>query len=216
MNYLRICGLLAMIVAANPAGAQQDPSEVFEIDAQRSDIHWRVYRDVPLARFGHSHVISVGVPDGVVNLGADPSQASFELEIPVADLIVDDPRLRSEGGEEFSSQPSAEDIAGTRENMLGEPVLDGDRFPLLRVSGRNWTGPAEAESIDLTIEILGRSIEVAVPTQVVIDGDNLAANGSFTLTHETLGMQPFSVMMNAVRVAEGIDFFYEIHAERAD
>ena len=217
MRYLWICGLLASMAAVGTAVAQQDSAPaVYEIDAAQSDIHWRIYRAGPMARFGHSHVISVAALDGTVSLAADPSQSSFEFEFPVAELIIDDPELRNLYGEEFSSVPSAEDIEGTRENMLTEAVLDGAQFPSVRVSGSNWTGPGEDASIDLAIEILGRMIEVNLPTEVVVDGDSLVASGSFTLGHEALGMTPFSVMMGAVQVGEDMDFVYEIHAERTD
>lgn len=216
MRYVWICGLLASMLAAGTAGAQEGGPAVFGIEAGRTDIHWRIYRAGPMARFGHSHVISVGPLDGTVNLAADPSESSFELEFPVVGLIIDDPELRSLYGEEFSSVPSAEDIEGTRENMLTEAVLDGAQFPSIRVSGTNWTGPGDDQSIDLAIGILGRTIEVTLPTQVVVDGDSLVASGSFTLGHEALGMTPFSVMMGAVQVGEDMDFTYEIHAERTD
>ena len=209
------CGLLASRLAVVTAGAQEGAPGVFAIDAERTDIHWRIYRAGPMARFGHSHVISVGALEGAVSLAEDASQSSFELEFPVAGLIIDDPELRNLYGEEFSTVPSAEDIEGTRENMLTEAVLDGERFLSIRVSGSNWTGPGEA-SIDLAIEILGRTIELTLPTEVVVDGDSLVASGSFTLGHEALGMTPFSVMMGAVQVGEDMDFVYEIHAERGD
>ena len=211
-----MCGLLASMLAAAVAGAQPGASGVFAIDAERTDLHWRIYRAGPMARFGHSHVISVGSLDGTVNLAADPSQSSFELEFPVAGLIIDDSELRNLYGEEFSSVPSAQDIDGTRTNMLTEAVLDGEQFPSIRVSGSNWTGPGADGSIDLAIEILGRTVELTLPTQVVVEGDSLVASGSFTLSHETLGMTPFSVMMGAVQVGEDLDFVYEIHAERTD
>lgn len=211
-----ICGSLASILAAGTTGAQQGGPGTFEIDAERTDIHWRIYRAGPMARFGHSHVISVGALDGTVSLAADPSGSSFELEFPVAGLIIDDPELRALYGEEFSSVPSPEEIEGTRENMLTEAVLDGAQFPSIRVSGANWTGPGDEQSIDLAIGILGRTIEVTLPTQVVVDGDSLVASGAFTLGHDALGMTPFSVMMGAMQVGENIDFTYEIHAQRTD
>lgn len=216
MKYVWIGGLLASVLAANTAGAQPGDAGVFEIDAGRTDIHWRIYRAGPMARFGHSHVISVDSLDGTVNLAADPSQSSFEFAFSVADLIIDDPELRSLYGEEFSSVPSADDIEGTRGNMLGEAVLNGEQFPSIRINGSNWTGPGDEQSIDLAIEILGGTVEMTLPTAVVVDGDSLVASGSFTLSHEELGMTPFSVMMGAVQVGENMDFVYEIHAERSD
>lgn len=217
MRYVWIRGLLALMLAAGTAGAQDGGAPgVFEIDAERTDIHWRIYRAGAMARFGHSHVIAVGPLGGTVDLAADPSQSSFELEFPVAGLTIDDPELRNLYGEEFSSVPSADDIEGTRGNMLGEALLNGDEFPSIRVSGSNLSGTGENASVDLAIGILGSTVELTLPTAVVVDGDSLVASGSFTLSHEALGMTPFSVMMGAIQVGEDMDFAYEIHAERTD
>jgi hypothetical protein len=53
-----------------------------------------VYRDGLLARFGHNHVIESHAVRESVRLVAPPDQRRFELELPVADLIVDDPGAR--------------------------------------------------------------------------------------------------------------------------
>ena len=71
------------------------------------------------------------------NLGA----SRFELEFSVANLVVDDPMLRSTLGADFASVPTADDIAGTRGNMLGDKVLDGEKYPRIRIVG---TGPDDA------------------------------------------------------------------------
>src|SRR5690606_31392876 len=89
-------------------------------------------------RFGHNHVVSVGDLTGQVLLHPQIEQSQFEMEIPVDRLVVDDPELRAREGEEFSSAPSADDVAGTRRNMLSDAVLDAEQYPLLRITG---TGP---------------------------------------------------------------------------
>lgn len=218
----QLLGLAPILVAGNllaqPAAVDDAPadSQLYEIDAAASEVYWRVYRAGAFARFGHNHVISVGELTGNVLLHPQRELSRFDMEIPVMDLVVDDPALRAREGEEFSSEPSAEDIAGTRANMLGEGVLNAEQHPLLRITGTGPTGAPGEESLDATIELLGRSIPVSLPTSVEVDGDTIVATGEFTLTHEMLGMQPFSVMMGALQVGEPLDFTYRVTARRAD
>ncbi len=47
-----------------------------------------------------------------------------------------------------------------------------------------------------------------VPTKVEVHGDDLTASGEFELTHTTLGMMPFTVMLGALQVADNMKFVY--------
>jgi len=197
-------------------GAAADESRRFTIDAAGSDVHWLVYKAGTLARLGHNHVITVAELTGSVSTdGASPSASHFELQFPVASLVVDDPKLRSGLGPDFSSVPSADDVAGTRKNMLSERVLMGDHFATIRVSGQGPIGSADAQTLQITVELLGRSVALTVPTKVEISGDEVTASGEFELTHTTLGMTPFSVMLGALQVADKMKFVYRIHATAA-
>lgn len=194
------------------AGAQPATSQVCKIDGEGSDVHWRVYRAGAFGGFGHNHVISAGGLSGVVCLQPHRAASSWEIEIIVADLVVDDPELRARYGDDFSTVPSSKDIAGTRRNMLGDRVLDAGGYPVIRVSGQGFSGEPAGATLPITVEILGRDIELSVPGTIVIGPDSLTASGSFSLTHEQLGMKPFSVMLGSLRVGRRIDFSYVIHA----
>jgi hypothetical protein len=212
-DWLVVPLLLMTLVVAAPSGAQQ----TYTVDPAASDVHWLVYKAGAFARLGHNHVISVGGLTGEATVdAANLANSSFELEIPVAELVVDDPQLRRGLGDEFSSVPSADDIAGTRKNMLSDRVLDGERFATLRVTGKGPNGSAgEQTTMRISVELLGRTVELMVPTMVTIEGDTLEAAGEFTLTHSELGMKPFSVMAGALQVGEKLDFSYRIRARRA-
>jgi hypothetical protein len=207
--------LSAGLLMAQPA-VQVPDSQLYEIEAENSDIHWLVYSAGPAARFGHNHVISVGEPTGSVLLNPELEQSRFEIEIPVAELVVDDPELRARQGEDFDSVPDEDDIAGTRRNMLSERVLNAEQHPFLRITGTGPTGAPGGQTLDATIELLGRSIPLSIPATVTIDDDTIEASGTFRLTHEMLGMEPFSVMMGALQVGEPLDFSYRVTARRAD
>lgn len=216
-----VIGAVSLALAGG-AVAQPPPSDVpedvalYEIDAGASTVYWLVYSAGALARFGHNHSISVTEMTGRVLLHSEREQSRFEIDIPVHELVVDDPAIREIESDVLDSEPSAEDIAGTRGNMLSEDVLDADDHPMLRVTGTGPVVEGGSEVLDITVEILGRSIPLTVPTEVSVDGDGLEASGTFELTHDALGMEPFSALMGGLRVAEEIDFVYRIEARRAD
>ena len=205
-------GLLQAFVG--PALAQTEAG-IFSFDPAASDIHWRVYKAGAFARFGHNHVISVPAPRGRIELAETLADSRVMLEIPVLELVVDEPTLRARYGEDFSSEPSDEDIAGTRTNMLTEDVLNGERFTTLSIVGTAPTGLGEGQTIALEIHLLGRIVTVTVPVDLHVEADTITATGQFRLTHEQLGMKPFSVMMGALQVGEEMDFSYNVRAVRS-
>lgn len=193
--------------------AAQGGDRVFAIDGAASDIHWLVYKAGTLARFGHNHAIAVPNPQGSVTVSAqDRSASRFEIVIKVADLVIDDPKLRSGLGEDFSSVPTEKDIEGTRHNMLTDRVLDGDKFPTIRVTGTGPFGAVGAQTFKLKIALLGRTVDVTVPTKVTITDDRVEATGTFDLNHADLGMQPFTALMGALAVGEKMSFSYHVVA----
>ena len=206
---------LCLLTLTAMSASAQDVRE-YSVDAAKSDIHWLVFKAGSLSRLGHNHVVSVADLTGRVTLDrANPAKSSFELQFPVASLVVDDPKLRAALGADFSSVPSADDIAGTRKNMLGEKVLDAEDHKTIRVMGTGPTGRDDAQTMKITVELLGRSVDVIVPTKVTVDGDVISASGEFDLTHTALGMMPFSVMLGALQVADGMKFVYSVHASAA-
>lgn len=206
-------GLIGLLFCG--VGLGQESAPQYAIDPGASEVHWLVYKAGALARLGHNHTVAVGDLRGrVMRNEADLAASRFELEFSVAALVIDDPSLRGALGEEFASVPTANDIAGTRTNMLSERVLDGEKYPGIRVTG---TGPITrdgAQTLAVTVELLGRSVPLTVPTQVAIEGDSITASGKFELNHADLGMQPFSVMMGALQVGEKLSFSYRITARR--
>jgi polyisoprenoid-binding protein YceI len=198
------------------AAAAADEARQYSIDASGSDVHWLVYKAGSLARLGHNHVISVADLTGKVTADAANLSASrFELQFPVAALVVDDPKLRSGLGADFASVPSADDVAGTRKNMLSERVLAGDKFQTIKVTGTGPVGTGDVQTLQIKVELLGRSVEFTVPTKVEMHGDDVVASGEFDLTHTALGMMPFTVMLGALQVADNMKFVYRIHATAA-
>jgi len=208
--------LTLLCLAWSGLAAAQGADRAFTIDGSASDIHWLVYKSGALARLGHNHAISVPSPRGTVTVSAqDLSASRFEIVISVADLVIDDPKLRSTLGEDFASVPTEKDVEGTRHNMLTDRVLDGDKFPTIRVRGTGPVGAAGAQTFKLRIELLGRTVEVTAPTKVTVADDRVEASGAFDLNHADLGMQPFTALMGALAVGEKISFSYHVVARPA-
>lgn len=207
--------LLTLLLCLFSAAASAEAGR-YRIDSAASDIHWRVYRAGALSGLGHNHVISASGVSGSIQLEAPPRASSFELNIPVAALVVDRPALRQRYGEDFSAQLSAQQVADTRANMLGDKLLKGDQFPQVQLSGSTVVSSGQRVDIPVTIRIVSRSIAMRLPATVEFDGRQLHARGQFTLSHRQLGLQPFRAALGALRVAENIDFSYDIRATRAD
>jgi len=208
---LGFAGFLASGVAA-----AQDAVERYVVDAAQSDVHWLVSKAGALARLGHNHTIAIGDLTGNVAVSsADMAKSQFDLQFTVARLVVDDPALRGTLGPDFASVPSANDIEGTKKNMLSDRVLDGEKYPQIRIVG---TGPVTAggkQELAVKIEMLGRTIDLKVPTEVTIDGGVLHAKGAFDLNHADLGMKPFTALAGALQVGEKLSFTYDVTARRS-
>ncbi|HUF72540.1 MAG TPA: hypothetical protein VMR74_06555 [Gammaproteobacteria bacterium] len=201
--------------AAVPEAALAAAGEVrvYTVDPSATEIHWRIYRAGAAARLGHNHVISVGELEGSVSLTSDLADAEWELSFPVDGLIVDDSEIRARYGEGFESVPSEDDKAGTRTNMLTDRVLNGAVFPQIRLVGTGVSGPLDDARLPVAIEMLGRESEQSFPAVIVVEADSLTVTGEHRLTHEDLGLTPFTAFGGIIMaVGDEIDFTYRIHA----
>ena len=195
--------------AALPAAGE---TRSYAIDPAQSEVYWRIYRAGAAARLGHNHVISMTAFDGSVTLGSNPADAEWDLSFAVDSLLIDDPAIRARYGEDFESVPSDDDKAGTKRNMLTDRVLNGEMYPEIRLSGTGFTGSLAAAELPLTIEILGRAIEQSFPAAITINEQTLTVTGEYRLTHDDLGMEPFTAFGGIMAVGNDIDFTYRIHA----
>ena len=173
------------------------------IDVTASYISLKVYRDGPLARLGHNHVIQ-GPISGTLFIAPNDLDSAIRLRIPTAKFIVDDPKSRQQAGTEF---PPIPDVArqATRKNMLSEAVLNESRFADIEVYSVGLDGQNRNLVADLKVWIAGREAVVTVPFTVSQSKDRFEAAATFQLNHSDLGLTPFSVFGGALRVAETIE-----------
>jgi hypothetical protein len=175
----------------------------FRVDPAASLLTIRVYRGGALARAGHNHLIASHSMSGVVRVPDDPLLASFEVHVPVAELVVDEEALRAQEGEDFPPGVPEDAKEGTRRNMLGPSLLEAERFPeivlLSEAFQRGAEGGLEAQ---VRVIVRDRASSVVVPVTYEIRGDELHVQGELPLKQTDLGLTPFSLFGGALRVLD--------------
>jgi len=182
---------------------------VFHVDAARSQVVIEVRRGGSLARLGHDHVVASH--DVAGNIAPDEGRADFYVRLN--ELTVDEPDLRAGAG--FDTQPDAEDIAGTRRNMLHK-VLETDRYPYAEIhmsdAGVNrFAGPVR---FALTLHGVTRSVDAIARRNDV--AEDYSVEGTFSIDQSDFGITPLSVFGGAITVQDRVNISFRIHARRVD
>ena len=182
---------------------------VFRVDPASSRVVIEVRRGGPLARLGHDHVVASHDLHGYIA----PGEGRADLYVALDQLVVDEPELRAEAG--FDTQPTEDDIAGTRRNML-DKVLDADRHPfaIVAVNDNEAGGNRRRLRVVVTLHGLSRSVETAA--QVKTTADEILVTGTFSIEQSQFGIAPFSVLGGAIAVQDRVNITYRINARRME
>lgn len=204
--------MLAAPAAAEVSVAPDAPR--FAVDARASEVRLLVYRDGPLARFGHNHVF-VGRVEGEIRVGGTAAGSAFRLEIPVGSLAVDPLAARAEEGAEFAAEVSDQARQGTRENMLGEEVLDAARHPMIYIASVVLTGPRWNPTITARVTLRGVERDLRFPAAFFQNGDAIEVIAGFRLRQSDFGIKPFAALGGGLLVHDAIDIRVHVIARRA-
>jgi hypothetical protein len=180
---------------------------VFDVNPTRSIVAIEARRGGSLARFGHDHAVASRDLRGFVA----PDERRADLWAPLDTLTIDEPALRAESG--FETQPSPEDIAGTRSNMLGR-VLEIDRYPyaLIAVSALGSAGNSIRLRIAITLHGTTRSFETSAEFDRT--KDELSVSGAIAIDQSEFGVVPLSVLGGAIAVQDRLNMSYRIRGCR--
>jgi YceI-like domain len=187
---------------------------VFRLNATRSQLHILVYRGGPFARLGHNHVVSSKNLSGSVWLSEQLASCGFDIMMPVADLIVDDPNDRKAEGEQFGAAVPEEARDGTRKNMLKPEQLDGESFPRISLHAVSVGGSFEMPVIMTRVELKDQIREIPVTATVSLQGNELTATGEFDLKQSDFGITPFSFGMGALQVVDTLHIKFRLVADK--
>jgi hypothetical protein len=179
-------------------------ARVLAIDPADSLVVIEVFRGGSLARLGHDHVVASHDVRGFVA----PGLGRADLYVPLDRLAIDEPRLRADA--RFDSQPSDEDIAGTRRNMLRALDADAHPFALIGVAGANDASGETEMRVAITLRGVERTFQVPVRVEAV--GDGVAASGRLTVKQTDFGIAPLSVLGGAIQVQDQVSLRFDIRA----
>lgn len=193
-----------------PPGAQR-----YVVDAAQSVVTVRVYRAGPLARLGHNHVITSTIEAGHAWTNGELSGSGFEVRVPVAGLVVDDPAVRAAAGPDFAGEVPEEAREGTRRNLLRPEVLDAQRYAEIVVQAGTFEGTWQQPMARATVVLKDHAGVVEVPLEIERAPGTLRARGDFRIRQTDFGMTPFSVAGGAIQVADEVEVAFDVVA-RAD
>ena len=208
--------------AASPPASQPQPSgqkvegREFRVDSEASLLTIRVYKGGPLSRAGHNHVIASHSLNGVAYVPDEPTRASFDVHLPVAELVVDEDALRAQEGPDFPPGVPEDAKEGTKRNMLGPSLLEAERYPEIVLQSEAMQRGPEGLQAQVRVIVRDRASAVIVPLQYGIQGGFLHVEGELALKQTDLGLTPFSLFGGALRVQDEIKVRFSIVARAAD
>lgn len=201
--------------AAPQARVQPAPAaagESWKVLSSRLEV--RVYRDGPMQKLGHNHVIATDRLEGEITMRDPVAATSFLLRVPLESFVVDDEAARAAAGGDFGAPVPARDVEGTRRNMLGEKLLDVARHPVMTLASESISGEPGGYVAAVRISLAGAEHVVTAPFTVTITGDGLEAHASFRMNHADVGLTPFNVGLGALKVREDFEVDLALEARR--
>ena len=202
---------------APPAGPPAPPSALpganWKLVASQLTI--RVFRDGPMQKLGHDHLIASSEVAGEIALREPLAASSFVLRVPLESFVVDDAKARAAAGGEFAAPVPARDAEGTRRNMLGEKLLDAAVHPVMTLASESVTGDPGGYEARVRVSLAGGEHVVTVPFTLEAREDRLEAHASFRLTHADLGLEPFTAGLGALKVRDDSEVELTLEARPA-
>lgn len=187
------------------AAAAHASASVYRLDSGASTVHVLVDKAGPLSGLGHRHVITVGGLHGFAQINTS-SRGQADLRFPTTALIVD-PAAAQKIYMHYST-PSAEDVAGTRNHMLG-PVLDSSRYPRVTLHIQGMIGEM-SHTLETTITLHGVAHMLKINGKFTRSSSRLTAQGNFSIKQSAFGITPYSIMFGALRVKDTLQIHYHL------
>jgi hypothetical protein len=217
------CALLLLLAACRerPSRPEQVSAPVgpagatlFTLDPGASRVWFYLHADGPLTRLGHNHVITAPGLSGNIWLHPALERSGCALQLAVDQFVVDDPAERAAAGGEYAPPLDDAARAGTRAHMLGDSQLAAARFPLVSLRCRQVSAAASGVMLDLTVTLRDRDSQLTVPVAWQRSGSTLRASGEFVFRQSAVGLEPYSALFGALRVADEIRARFQLVARQ--
>jgi YceI-like domain len=223
------------VPAAPPNAAAELPAphlgRPYEIVPQESLLTILVFRAGTLANAGHNHVIAAHSLSGTIYVPRELTGVSFEVQVPLAALTVDEAGLRAaQMSPDFPPQVPEAAREGTRRNMLGGALLNAADYPQITLralavapaadgAGANGAAAAAAPSglvqVRLQAEVRAAQRTLSVPVRYERSDATVIASGELAVRQTSLGLTPFSAMLGALQVQDEMQVRFRIVARAA-
>ena len=176
----------------------------FDVDSHESLLTILAFRGGTLAKAGHNHVIASHDITGTFYVMDDVQRSTFELHVPVAQLTIDEPGLRSKEGPDFPTDVPDSAKEGTRRNMLSEALLNGAQFPDITLVSQHIDAATAGSQVraDVQITVRGQTRTVSLPVTYTLANGELTASGEVPIKQTELGLTPFSALLGALQVQD--------------
>jgi polyisoprenoid-binding protein YceI len=199
---------LGLFLAAQAAPAGR--GTVLAIDAAESHVTILVGKAGVLSFAGHAHeVVAPAVRGSVAFDPTDWPHASVSLEFDAAAL-----RVTGKG-------ESASDVPTVQHTMLGEQVLDVQRFSTIAFTSRRVAVAfdglhAAAVTIDGDMTLHGTTRPMTIKASATVDASgHVTATGAFTLKQTDFGLVPVTAAGGTVRVKDDVEIQFVLKASPA-
>jgi polyisoprenoid-binding protein YceI len=196
----------AWLIAQAAVSAGGGPM-VLTVDTADSQVLIQVGKAGVFGFAGHAHEVLAADVQGRVTVDlADPQASSVSLEFAAAALRVtgkDEPPV---------------DVSEVQRVMLGERVLDVERFPAIvfrsrRVSLKDGTAAGANVVIEGDLTLHGTTRPMTVRASATFDaGGRLTARGSCSLKQSDFGMVPVTAAGGTVRVSDEVVIQFVLRA----
>lgn len=200
--------------APSPEFAIPANSAEYRVLPAESLLQILVYRGGAMARLGHNHVIASHSLSGSVYVTEDLQRTRFDVRLPVNELTVDEPEQREKAGTDFPPGVPESARTGTRTNLLSEPLLDGAKYPEIRLRALDVVAAGEGYDVTVEVTIKDQVRLVHAPATVEHANGRIRASGEFPLKQSDLGLKPFSVAMGTLVVLDDMKVRFEVVAGR--
>jgi polyisoprenoid-binding protein YceI len=215
MGALSVVVLWAALGAGEAVEVETPPEPtppVLALDARRSELVVRTWKEGIASGFAHNHVIRATDVEGQLTYSRDNLRASsLSVTVKVASLEVDEPALRARFGE---AQPVPEaDRKKVTENMLAEGQLDAKKFPTVRFVSKALKSAQEGKLIisgELTLHGVTKSITLPV-TVSTADGAT-TGEGKVRLRLSEYGIAPYSAALGMVKNKDEVELVLRLVA----
>ena len=191
---------------------------VYEIDTARTLVQIHAFRDGPMARLGHDHVVASRDVRGYIFVAAQGADKFVNIEAdlyaPLAAMSVDEPQLRSAAGFDTDISDSARE--GTRANMLAS--IEAGQFPYVTLNIRAMLESRAAKNIDTvlttTLVLHGATRTFETPARISIDDQTLRAEGTLSILQSEFGIEPHKALGGALSVRDRLELQFMLTAVR--